>query len=156
MSITTLLAGPSAGSYPHSSAAKECTEDPGVLIDSINSRSGPAGIVTETLAGTFDTQASVAAALMLHKICTKPGVHAAHRCRLAPRVARGGHHPSDRRLRVLPMVARRCRRAPGTACPAVHTDTTNSLGWSLVSGGMPALNAGMAVFLCAGACAARR
>lgn len=72
MSITTLLAGPSAGSYPHSSAAKECTEDPGVLIDSINSRSGPAGIVTETLAGTFDTQASVAAALMLHKICTKP------------------------------------------------------------------------------------
>jgi hypothetical protein len=71
MSITTLLAGPSAGSYPHSSAAKECTEDPGVLIDSINSRSGPAGIVTETLAGTFATQASVAAALVLHKICTK-------------------------------------------------------------------------------------
>jgi hypothetical protein len=72
MSITTLLAGPSAGSYPHSSAANECTEDPGVLIDSISSRSGPAGIVTETLAGTFATQASVATALMLHKICTKP------------------------------------------------------------------------------------
>jgi hypothetical protein len=83
MSITTLLAGPSAGSYPHSSEAKECTEDPGVLIDSINSRSGPAGIVTETLAGTFATQASVAAALMLHKICTDR-VHAAHRCHLAP------------------------------------------------------------------------
>src|SRR4029450_6942796 len=73
MSITTLLAGPSARSSPHRSAAKECTEDPGVLIDSINSRIGPAGIVTETLAGTFATQASVATALLLHKICTKPG-----------------------------------------------------------------------------------
>src|SRR4029450_612280 len=73
MSITTLLAGPSAGSYPHSSAAKECTEDPGVLIDSIHSRRRPAGGVPESLAGAFATQASVAAALMLHKICTKLG-----------------------------------------------------------------------------------
>ena len=70
MSITTLLAGPSAGSYPHCSAASECAGDPGVLIDSISSLSGPAGIVTETRAGTSAMEASVVSALMLHRIST--------------------------------------------------------------------------------------
>src|SRR4029450_13497076 len=30
----------------------------------------------------------------------------------------------------LHMAAGHCRRGPGMACPAVHTDTTKSLGWS--------------------------
>jgi hypothetical protein len=129
MSITTLLAGPSAGSYPHSSAAKECTEDPGVLIDSINSRSGPAGIVTETLAGTFATQASVAAALMLHKICTKPGYMQLIDAASLPESSVGA-------ITALIDAFGCClwsldaAGGRGMACPAVHTDTTNSLGWS--------------------------
>jgi len=32
--------------------------------------------------------------------------------------SRGGHHRSDRRLRVLPMVAGRCRRNAGLSAPA--------------------------------------
>jgi hypothetical protein len=67
---------------------------------------------------------------MLHKICTKPGYMQLIDAASLPESRVGAITALIDAFGCLPMVAGRCRKGPGTACPAVHTDTTNSFGWS--------------------------